>query len=269
MVNITLKCGLRRWSGSPEYFIRWIKYKRRRPRQWQLGVWDRVIGFWQSGMKCGVAIAVLSAAFLGCAAPEKIEQVTLTKSSMSVHSPNGVVEVYDPTRDPQVQKAFKVVYDNSDKNLFISDVSPGIDAGYGDYAEKLDSYSSEVRLLRSALKHQRESYAFQGCRIINTSECGTWWQVQMDSDCTKNNEKDCSASIVRAAANTAARCSVGNQTAYDRVSHPVGQYFFSSLEEEAYATLHDEHWPKTAPSLQTQLRNFFKIQCRKWAEFTK
>jgi len=216
-----------------------------------------------------VGVAGLALGLLGCAAPQKIEKVTVLENSMTVQTPNGVVEIYDPTQDSNVQKAFKTIYDKSDKTLFISDVSPGIDIGYGDYAKKLDAYSPEVRLLRKALKRQRESYAFQGCRMINIPECGSWWQVPMNSDCITNNEKDCSASIVKAAANTAARCGVGNKAVYDRVSHPVGQYFFSSLEEEAYAANHNQDWPKPAPSLQKQFSNFFAIHCRKWAKLSK
>ena len=35
-----------------------------------LGVWDRVMGFWQSGVRCGAAMAVLSVALLGCGVSE-------------------------------------------------------------------------------------------------------------------------------------------------------------------------------------------------------
>lgn len=117
MVNKILRRRLRRWSGSPEYLVRGIKYNRIRPRQWQFGVWDRVMCFWQSGMKRGAAMAVLSAALLGCSNTESLSSKAQTefskptaaedfttkgKPKKTIETPWGPREIYDPAQDPEM-----------------------------------------------------------------------------------------------------------------------------------------------------------------------
>lgn len=190
--------------------------------------------------------------------PSPEDFTTVGKPTKTIKKLGGPVEIYDPTQDPEVRAVFGRIYTKGDQNLLISDQA-------GDLGDKLDVYSPDVRILRRALKLQRENYARKGCRIISTSECGSWWQIRGEADCLKNSEKDCSMSMIRAQANISGSCAVAGVLVYNRAIFPIGTHF---LDNNQYRLTPSNSTAYPLPTIHNnqneQFQNFFATACYRW-----
>lgn len=108
-----------------------------------LGVYDRVMCFWQSGVKRGAAMAVLSAALLGCSNTESLssqaktetqaeaprpiaanEFTTKDKPTKTIETPWGPREIYDPAQDEEFRAIYRKWFDADFKNYNPYQLSP-------------------------------------------------------------------------------------------------------------------------------------------------
>jgi hypothetical protein len=166
-----------------------------------LGVWDRVIGFWQSGVKHGAVIAVLSAALLGCSGSgtslnsdndtEIISDAGIVKekpqtdlekarahadsqflanhqeySEQAMDFSNFTIEG-KPTKTIITPRGSVEIYDPTQDEYVRSRFAMYKQANYPSHSPfKMDLH----RLNRILLKEYRKNY----CSIITDGQCYTW-----------------------------------------------------------------------------------------------
>ena len=217
-----------------------------------LGEWDRVIIFWQSGVRCGAAMAVLSAALLGCSNTESLspqtkietkaeapksaaaeEFTTKGKPTKTIETPSGPKEVYDPLQDEEVKQAFADIYNQNDPNFRLV------------YCCKKSSYTGSAKILRRAMQEQINSYKALSCQTVRTSQCGTWFS---DLQCRRN--QSCAYTLMEA--NGGYYCSVGdNEQVFDISRFPIGEHSKNNLPNRNY---------------NEQFENLFLIHCQSYGE---
>ena len=156
-----------------------------------------MIGFWQRGLKCGAAIAVLSTALLGCSNTESLspqakietqaevlkptaaeEFTTKDKPTKTIETPWGPREVYDPTQDKKVMSSFLRLYNIGDEIV---------------EKQRGSTLSNDAEIVYAAREKKFKSLLENGCAFITSNQCGSYWSLDDEilTSCLEKEQTNC------------------------------------------------------------------------------
>ena len=172
--------------------------------------------------------------------PELSDFTTEGKPTKTIETPWGPREVYDPTQDEEVVTAFKKIYDSNKFGQALHEL-----------ADNEHSLNAQYKILRFAETAQLEGYFEHNCRLVKSSECGSWYE-QIEN--CKVGKRQCQKMIITRVPNNTNVCELGNKTLFNRNRHPIGRNFFFKSNH----TLTPNRKPL---SLQSQIENYFLKSC--------
>ena len=180
---------------------------------------------------------------LGCKSITDPKETIQLKNTVTQQA-SRLDEIYKPTKDGNVLKAFDVLYDLSPTAEDIRfEPSEFI---YFDTPQSTPTRKAYSVLYKAAHK-QRLTIAPFCSAALRDANCDTWWKVK---HC---DEANCKTKITPASGRSQGGCLIDDKTTYTNTVHPIGKHFFR--EAIGYAS------PQDAPSKEEQLENFFRIEC--------
>ena len=191
--------------------------------------------------------------------PDPDHFTTKGKPTKTIQTPNGPVEIYDPTQDPEVRAAFERIYTQNNSNYLYGGGGPlNRQMGGIDIDQIPETIRADVEVLYKALEGRRQQYLSLSCHIVSESDCGQWWQ--MTTVCPKKiTDHTCLPRYTLASANSRVMCDVDGKTVYRRSWHPIGTAFIDkSLGVDDYDIKPEN------PNADKQFRNFYAATCSLW-----
>lgn len=189
------------------------------------------------------------------------------KPTKTIETPWGPREVYDPTQDISIREAAEYIYEHNKTPLFYSSYSGLHHDGIPIYFPKKEDirFRNQEALISIAVRQKRIAYHELGCKRLVESVCGMFTgRAEEMTEANKkkckglNPENECLYRMAYGQANSFGQCSVGEETAFNRGSHPLGKSFISKSVGAYSGRL-----PET-PNFAAQFKNLFLMHCNNW-----